>query len=149
MLRPTEADLATRPIVNRNPWKQGAHWPLSVPYLNSPARILEGSEAGNTYTPFGTVDPAPYLGGHDELHGEIMHVSHADTYDTSPNPWPNNGQFDRPNSIGLLGLLLRLDPTTSAHMGAQGSTKRGDPTSLFNAPPAFGTQTTPVPAIGV
>lgn len=149
MLRPTEADLATRPIQNRNPWPLSENFPASVDITNKPARILESSEAGNTFTLFGVTRPAPYLGGWDELHGQLMHVSHATLYDSSRNPWPNNGQYDRPNSIGLLGALLRLLPTTSAHPGAQNNTKRGDPTSLFNAPPAFGTQTTPIPAIGV
>ncbi len=98
MLRPTEADLATRPIANRNPWPD-KDWPRSLSIVNSPAAILEQSEAGNTYTPFGLLAPAPYLGGWDELHGRLMHVSHADTYDSSPNPGPNNGQYDRPNAI--------------------------------------------------
>ena len=149
MLRPTADDLATRPIMNRNPWKVGADWPRSRNVVNQPAAILENSEQGNNWTPHGLHRPAPYIGGHDGLEGRMMHVSHADLYDSSPNPWPNNGQYDRPNSIGLLGALLRLAPHTSAHPGFTMGTKRGDPTSLFNAPPAFGTQTVPIPALGV
>jgi hypothetical protein len=76
-----------------------------------------------------------------------MAVSQADLYDASPNPWPANSQYDRPNAIGMVGIM-RLRPHTSAHPGAQFSTKRGDPSSLFRAPPIFGLQTQPVPAVG-
>jgi hypothetical protein len=106
-------------------------------------------EEGTDWSPYGTRPKVPYFGGHDGLQGRLMAVPQSDTYDASPNAWPNNGQFDRPNSIGLLGLMLRLAPHTSAHPGFAQNTSRGDPTALFNAPPVFSLQTTPIPAVGL
>lgn len=150
MLRPTAEDLATRPIANRAPDTHPDNVPLSIAQYG-PAAILEDSETATQWSPYFQAIARPYFGGWDELsrHGNgIMHVAQADTYDASPNPWPNNGQFDHPGSIAMVGIM-RLRPHTSAHPGATMSTKRGDPTSLFRVPPIFSMQTTPVSAVGV
>lgn len=149
MDRPTEADLATRPIMNRNPWPVDAEWPRSVSVVNRPAEILPDTEALGQWSVNGMFDPRPHLGGYDGLGGRLMHVAHADMYDSSPNPWPNNGQYDHPNVIAVVAAIMRKPPSTSAHPGFSMSTKRGDPTSLFSAPPVFSIQTRPIPAVGV
>lgn len=149
MLRPTAFDLETRPIANRAPNTHPDAVPLSLPTYG-PAEIIPDTETQTQWSPYGLFVSDPYFGGHDALSQEghgVMHVPQADLYDASPNPWPNNGQFDRPNSI-FVGLL-RLEPTTSAHPGFSMSTKKGDPTSLFRTPPIFGIQTKPIPAVGI
>jgi hypothetical protein len=70
----------------------------------------------------------------------------SDFYDASPNPWPNNGQWDKPN--GYFAELIRLRTHTSAHHGANLTTGAG-PTMYFKAPPVFSMQTKPIPAVGV
>lgn len=150
MLRPTAEDLATRPIMNRAPDTTPDHTPESENVMG-PAMILEDTEVATQWSPYFLAVARPYFGGHDPLsesgHG-VMHVAQADLYDASPNDFPNNGQYDRPNSIVMVGLM-RLRPHTSAHPGASMSTKKGDPTSLFRTPPLFSLQTQPVPAVGV
>lgn len=151
MLRPTAEDLATRPIINRAPNTHPDSVPLSLP-TEGPAAILPDSEEMTQWSPYGLFAAQPYFGGHDELSAEgrgIMHVPQAGIYDASPNPWPNNGQEDRPNgAIGLLVGMLRLRPTTSAHPGATMATGPG-PTMVFRTPPVFSLQTKPIPAVGV
>jgi hypothetical protein len=115
--------------------------------------LIPDSEVMTQWSPFGQFNAQPYFGGHDELsemdpRASLMAVPQADTYDASPNPWPNNGQFDRPNSIGLVGAILRLRPHTSAHPGYANPTG-GGPTMLFHAPPVFSLQTKPIAAVGV
>lgn len=150
MLRPSVADLATRPIANRAPNTHPDNVPESRD-VHGPAAILEDTEVATQWTPYFLAIARPYFGGHDPLsesgHG-VMHVAQADMYDPSANDFPNNGQFDRPNAIAMVGIM-RLRPHTSAHPGAAMSTKRGDPTSLFRTPPIFSLQTQPVPAVGV
>lgn len=153
MLRPTADDLATRPIQERNPWylPGGKNFPLSRA-LYAPQEQPPNMEAMTQWSPYGTLDAEPYYGGYDPLsesgHG-VMHVPQADLYDASPNPWPNNGQYDRPNGLfSLFAGLLRLQHESSAHPGFMQPTGAG-PTMLFHAPPIFSAQTTPIPAVGV
>lgn len=146
--RPTRADLATRPIINRAPDSMPDRVPLSVPY-DGAARLLLNSEVGQDWSPYGTRHARPYFGGHDELSVRgrgVMQHAQAGTYDASPNPWPNNAQFDRPN--GFFTGLLRMQPHTSAHPGKSNPTGAG-PTMLFHAPPVFSMQTQPISAVGV
>lgn len=146
--RPTKSDLATRPIINRAPDTGADRHPLSIPY-DGAARIIPNSEVMQDWTPYGHKQARPYFGGHDPLsragHG-LMHTAQAGTLDKSPNPFPNNGQFDRPN--GFFAGLMRLQPHTSAHKGQTNPTGAG-PTMLFHAPPVFSVQSTPIPAVGV
>jgi hypothetical protein len=125
--------------------------PRSV-QVRAPARLLPETEEATQWTPYFLAVARPYYGGHDELSREgrgLMHVPQADLYDASPNPWPANGQFGSPNGIGLLlAPILRLRPHTSAHPGATMPAVPG-PTMLFRAPPPYGTQTRPIPAVGV
>lgn len=150
MLRPTAEDLATRPIINRDPDTLPDNLPRSIP-AHGAARLVPDTEEMTQWSAYGIFRPTPYFGGHDELSVEdrgVMHVPQAGLYDASPNPFPNNGQFDRPNSIGMTAAILRLRPHTSAHPGFAMPTG-GGPTMLFHTPPVFSMQTRPIPAVGV
>lgn len=146
--RPTQSDLATRPIINRAPDTMPDRLPLSIQHAGA-AALLQNSEVMQDWTPYGTKQARPYFGGWDELslRGRgLMHTAQAALYDASPNPWPNNAQYDRPN--GFFAGLLRLQPHTSAHKGMSQPTGAG-PVMLFHAPPVFSIQSTPIPAVGV
>lgn len=150
MLRPTAEDLATRPIINRDPNLHPDNLPRSLPEHGA-AGLVPSSEPMSQWSPYGTLYAQPFFGGYDELSEEgrgVMHVPQAGIYDASPNPWPNNGQYDRPNAIGMTLAMLFLRPTTSAHPGKTMPTGAG-PTMLFRAPPVFSMQTRPIPAVGV
>lgn len=142
--RPTPEDLATRPIINRAPDTMPDNLPLSVTVFR-PAKLLPDSETPSQWSPYGVFYSHPYFGGHDGLQGRLMHVAQADMYDPSANPFPASGQFDRPN--GFWSGLIRLRPHTSAHPGKTMPAHPG-PTMLFHAPPPFGLQTKPIPAVG-
>lgn len=147
--RPTAADLATRPVINRTPNTMAECHPRSAA-IDAPARIIPDTETPSEWTPFGVFQPRPYFGGWDELslHGAgVMHVAQAGTLDKSRNPFPNNGQFDRPN--GFFTGLLRLRPDTSAHLGRSLPAEAPGPPMLFHAPPVFSVQVQPIPAVGV
>jgi hypothetical protein len=151
MLRPSGTDLETRPIFPRNPWPNGPR-PLSVPVDARPAALLEDTETATQWSPHFFAAAAPYFGGHDELSERgrgIMHVAQAGTYDASPNPWPNNGQYDRPNGLfAIFQGLMQKPPESSAHRGFSMPTGPG-PSMLFHAPPIFSLQQQPIPAVGV
>ncbi len=146
-LRPTAEDLATRPIAPDNGYGCSNNYPRSRA-VYAPAALKPDSETMTQWSPYGTLDAVPYFGGHDELSQDgtgLMHVPQADLYDVSPNPWPNNGQYDVPNHYGG---FIRLPRSTSAHPGFSNPTGAG-PVMLFHAPPIFSVQTTPIPAVGV
>lgn len=111
--------------------------------------------APNRWTPFGVFQPhydgngrAALAGRWDGLRGMLMDTPQADFLNSQPNPWPANGVYDEPNAaIGILPMV-RLQPTTSAHPGAQITGGIG-PSMLFHAPPVFGMQTKPILALGV
>lgn len=130
-----------RLIWPRNPWPNIPR-PLSN-YYEKPASIQPDSETPTQWTPFGTFVPDPYVKG---MPASLMAVTQASFYDSSPNAFPNNGQWDRPN--GYFANLLRLKPHTSAHPGKSMPTGAG-PTMYFHAPPVFSLQTKPIPAVGV
>lgn len=147
--RPTPEDLATRPIINRAPDTMADRHPRTA-MVDAPARILQNSEVMQDWTPYGHKSAAPYFGGHDPLSKAgrgIMHTAYAGTVDKHANPFPNNGQFDRPNAFWA--GLLRMQPHTSAHPGASMHAEAPGPPMLFHAPPIFGLQVQPIPAVGV
>ena len=131
-----------RLIWPRNPWPNIPR-PLSNPITFEPAAIDPATEIPTQWSPYGTFEPHPYL---KEMPASMMAVAQASFYDASPNAFPNNGQWDRPN--GFFASLLRLKPHTSAHPGKTMSTG-GGPTMYFHAPPVFSLQTKPIPAVGV
>jgi hypothetical protein len=124
------------------------HYPVSRA-VYAPAALTPDTETMTQWSPYGNFIAEPYYGGHDPLSEQqdgVMHVPQSDLYDVSPNPWPNNAQYDRPNFFP--SQLIRLVPTTSAHPGFSHPVMPG-PTMLFHAPPIFSVQTTPIPATGV
>lgn len=121
------------------------HYPLSRA-IYGPEKFQPDMGAPTRWTPYGMFVSTPYYGGWDELHGAVMNVPQADLYDASPNPWPANGVDDQPNAAFN---LLRLEPTTSAHPGWSLPSIAPSPAMIFQAPPIFGLQTVPIPAMGV
>ena len=129
--------------INRDPWPWHDR-PKSVPIFR-PGKRVPQMENNTEWTPYGLHVAHPYFGGWDGLGGRLMHVEQADGIDMSANPWPNNGVNDQPNAAFI---LIHLDPTTSAHPGLSLPDSIG-PAMVFHAPPVFGFQTEPIPAMGV
>lgn len=114
-----------------------------------PAALLMNSEVMTEWSPYRSREAHPYFGGYDGLGGRMMHVAKADIYDASPNPWPNNGQFDRPNGLfSIFAGRMEKRHETSAHPGYTVPTGPG-PSMLFHAPPLFSIQQQPIPAVGI
>jgi hypothetical protein len=130
-----------RPIWPRNPWPNIPR-PLSN-FYNGAASIVPQTETASQWYPYGQYQPEPHI---PQMPASLMAVAQADFYDSSPNAFPNNGQWDRPN--GFFAGLIRLKPHTSAHPGKTNPTGAG-PTMYFHAPPVFSLQTKPIPAVGV
>lgn len=120
-------------------------YPRSAP-IYGPAMLPPGMENPTRWTPYGTFVSHPYFGGWDGLHGRLMHVAQADSYDASTQPFPANSVDDQPNAQFN---LLRLEPTTSAHPGMSLYSYAPTPTMLYHAPPVFGLQTVPIYAVGI
>lgn len=131
-----------RIIFPRAPVPFGRNYPLSRSSYGA-AEIMPGTETPTQWSPYGEFIPHPYL---KDMPGSLMAVAQAEMYDASPNPWPNNGQWDRPG--GFFADLIRLKPHTSAHPGKSMPVGPG-PTMYFHAPPVFSLQTKPIPAVGV
>ncbi len=111
----------------------------------APQAQPQNEGAPTRWTPYGTFVSHPYVGGHDGLGGKLMHVPQADFYNSEPNPWPASGVDDQPNNMYS---IMRLEPTTSAHPGYS-LPSVASPSMIFNAPPIFGLQTVPIPAMGL
>lgn len=150
MHRPRPEDLVTRPFWPRQPWASSPR-PLSRP-IDRAAILAGNSESMTQWSPYGFYAPTPYFGGYDPLSDVgrgIMHVAQAGLYDASPNPWPNNSQYDRPNGLfSLFAGRMEKRRESSAHPGLTMPTGPS-PTMLFHAPPIFSLQTTPIPAVGI
>lgn len=131
-----------RPIMPRAPVPFGREYPRSRVVYGA-AAIDPASETPTQWSPYGEFVPHPYM---KDMPGSLMAVAQAEMYDASPNPWPNNGQWDRPG--GFFTNLIRLVPHTSAHPGKNMTTGAG-PTMYFHAPPVFSMQTKPIPAVGI
>ncbi len=110
-----------------------------------PAALEPNMETPTQWSPYGGYVPTPYVGGWDGLRGRLMHVSQADTYDVSPNPFPANGVNDQPNA-----MVIPFDAghESSIHPGLANPTGPG-PSMRFVAPPIFGLQTIPIQAVGL
>lgn len=142
-----------RPIWPRNPWPNIPR-PLSNPYFESRSDIPLEDGPPTQWSPQGLFQSIPFMKGNLSIGPDPrtpdattrVAVRNTDFYDASPNAFPNNGQWDKPN--GFFANLLRLQPHTSAHPGKTMSTG-GGPTMLFHAPPVFSLQTKPIMAVGV
>lgn len=142
-----------RPIWPRNPWPTIPR-PISVPYFEARSDIPVCDGPPTQWSPQGLFQSVPYMKGNGSIGPDPRNPDpttrvarrSTDFYDSSPNPWPNNGQWDRPN--GYFASLMRLAPKGSAHMGKSLATGPG-PTMYFKAPPVFSMQTKPIPAVGV
>lgn len=120
-------------------------YPLSYTVF-APQMLQPNMETPTRWTPYGGFVPQPYFGGHDGLNGRLMHVPQADFYNSEPCPFPANGVDDQPNARFD---VLRLPPTTSAHPGFSLPSSVPSPPMVFHAPPVWGMQAVPIPALGV
>ena len=142
-----------RPIWPRNPWPSIPR-PLSNPYYSKNSDIPVEDGPPTQWSPYGIFQSVPYKKGAQPIGPDpripdgttALATRDTDFYDSSPNAWPNNGQWDKPN--GFFAAMLRLKPHTSGHPGLSLSTG-GGPTMYFKAPPVFSMQTKPIPAVGV
>jgi len=142
-----------RPIWPRNPWPNIPR-PLSNWYPEKLSDIPVADAPPTQWTPQGLFQSVPFMKGNLSIGPDPRNpdpvtrnsTRRSDFYDSSPNAWPNNGQWDKPN--GFFAELIRLRTHTSAHPGANLTTGAG-PTMYFKAPPVFSMQTKPIPAVGV
>jgi len=130
-------------------------YPLAYP-VYAPQLIAPSQENPSSTSSYGgyravplQVDVQPSFGDHDGLHGRLMAVSQADTYNSEPNPWPAAGVYDVPNGQIAVMEMMRLQPTTSAHPGLSTPASGGGPTMVFRAPPVFSAQSRPIYALGL
>ncbi len=131
-----------RPIWPRNPWPDIPR-PLSNWYSEKQQKDISSNFPAG-WSPYGFLQSQPFV--QERPGASAMNIRRTDFYDASPNAWPNNGQWDKPN--GYFASLLRLRTHTSAHPGMSLPTGAG-PTMYFKAPPVFSMQTKPIPAVGV
>lgn len=153
-----EQDEGGRPINPRNGIGDGRArnaYPRSVA-VYGPAMLPLGMENPGSTIPSDGFSARPSFvhvdvsfGDHDGLEGRLMAVAQADMYNSDPNPFPAAGVYDVPGAWHAVMPLLRLQPTTSAHMGLSNPASGGGPAMLFHAPPVFGVQTTPIYAVGL
>jgi len=129
-------------------------YPASVP-VYGPGGIPPGMTNPGSTQPSGGFRAAPVFvasppvfGTHDALHGDLMRVAQADTFNSAVGPWPRAGVWDQPNAGIAASAITRLAPTTSAHPGLAHSTGAG-PTMVFVAPPVFSVQSRPIYAVGL
>lgn len=142
-----------RPIWPRNPWPAIPR-PLSNFYSERRSDIPLEDAPPTQWTPYGTLVAIPYMKGNLSIRPDPRDpdartraaIRNTDFYDASPNAWPNNGQWDKPN--GYFAEFLRLQTHTSAHPGKMHTLGVG-PTMYFKAPPVFSMQTKPIPAVGI
>jgi hypothetical protein len=142
-----------RPIWPRNPWPAIPR-PLSNWYSENPSDIPLEDAPPTQWSPQGLFQSVPYMKGNISIVPDPRNpdpttrvaTRRSDFYDASPNAWPNNGQWDKPN--GWFAELIRLKTHTSAHPGKMQTTGAG-PTMYFVAPPVFSMQTKPIAAVGI
>lgn len=147
------AAVDNRPIFPRNPWPSIPR-PLSNWYSEDLSDIPVADAPPSQWSPQGLFQSVPFMKGNRGIGPDPRNPDpitrlasrRSDFYDASPNAWPNNGQWDRPN--GYFAELMRLKTHTSAHPG-KNLTTGGGPTMYFKAPPVFSMQTKPIPAVGV
>lgn len=152
-MRRFNAAVDDRPIWPRNPWPAIPR-PLSNFYSESLSDIPVADAPPTQWSPQGLFQSVPFMKGNLPIGPDPRNPDGAtrvatrrsDFYDASPNAFPNNGQWDRPN--GYFAALLRLKTHTSAHPGKQHTTGPG-PTMYFKAPPVFSMQTKPIAAVGI
>lgn len=130
-------------IINRNP-ATNTHYSRAQANEGGPQIFTSPPETGTNWTPYGTMASHPYL---VPMPHSLMATSQATGfYNSAVGDWPANGQADYPNGQQA-GPLIRLEPTTSAHLGYMNPTG-ANPTMVFVTPPVFAYQTKPIYATG-
>jgi hypothetical protein len=136
----------TAPTHNDYPKSYPVYGPGGIPLaMENPGSTLP-SDGYSAQPSFVNVNVS--FGEHDGLHGNLMRVAQADTYNSAVGPFPRAGTYEEPGAATAVLNMIRLAPTTSAHPGLSFSTGAG-PTMLFVAPPVFSVQSTPIYATGL
>lgn len=129
-------------IMNRNP-QNNTMYSRSRANEGGPQRFIGAMEAGSNWTPYGSMVSHPYK---VPMPMSMMGTSQATGfYNSAVGLWPANGQNDQPNAYFN---LIRLKPTTSAHLGYTNPTGP-NPNMVFFSPPVYGYQTKPIWATGL
>lgn len=139
----------TAPTRNDYPLSVPVYGPNGLPMsMENPSSVAAGG--GYRAVPLDAGLAAGNFGRHDGLHGRLMEVSQADTYNSARGPWPRAGTYEEPGAAVAVLQMIRLAPSTSAHPGAGIGVGGGPgPTMLFQAPPVFSIQTRPIYATGL
>lgn len=130
-------------IMNRNPY-QAQNNSHSRSNDSRPQVLPQNNEVGTQWSPYGMLVTHPYK---VPMPYSMMSQSQASIFQSATGNWPANGQADYPNGQQA-GPLLRLEPTTSAHLGFTNPTGP-NPTMVFFSPPVFSYQTKPIYASGI
>ncbi len=136
----------TAPCRDAYPYSVAVYGPAELPQSMTNAGTTQPSD-GFRAAPGFTFNP-PVFGRHDGLQGRLMEVSQADLYYSPPQPFPRAGTWEEPGGPIAASMLVRLEPTTSAHPGLTQATGAG-PTMVFVAPPVFSVQSKPIYAVGL
>ena len=142
-LVPLHGDSPHGRIMNRNP-RTSTQYSRALANEGGPMVRPANGEVGQDWTPYGTRPTHPYRLG---MPRSMMSVEQATGfYQSAVGAWPAHGQADYPNGHQT-GPLMRLAPTTSAHLGFTNPTTV-NPNMVFISPPVFGFQTKPIFATG-
>lgn len=136
----------TAPCRNAYPYSETMYGPAMIPMgMDNPGSTTPSD--GFRASPTGIGQNVSF-GRHDGLAGRLMEVSQADMYTSPPQPFPRAGTWEEPGGPIAASMMVRLAPTTSAHMGLSMATGAG-PAMLFVAPPVFTVQSKPIYALGL
>lgn len=137
----------TAPCRNAYPYSIAVYGPQALPPSNDNPGTTQPSDGFSAYPP-NQFDVTVTFGRHDGLGGRLMEVGQADMYTSPPQPFPRAGTWEEPGGPIAASMLVRLQPTTSAHPGLAMATGAG-PTMIFTAPPVFTVQSKPIYALGL
>lgn len=137
----------TAPTKNAYPCSVAVYGPAGIPPAMDNPGTTQPSDGFSAYPP-NQFFPYPTFGRWDGLSGRLMEVSQADLYTQPPQPFPRAGTWEEPGGPIAASMMVRLQPTSSAHAGLAMSTGAG-PAMVFVAPPVFTVQSKPIYALGL
>ena len=140
----------TAPCRNAYPLSTPHYAPQELPLSNeNPSSVA--AYGGYRAVPLPVVVMGGNFGRHDGLHGRLMEVAQADSYDARGSArWPAAGTYEEPGAATAVLNMMRLAPTTSAHPGMSLGMGGGPGTTmLFVAPPVMTMQSRPIYATGL
>lgn len=139
----------TAPCRNAYPLAYTVYGPQALPLAMDNPGSTQPSD-GFQAAPPNPAGQGVTFGRWDGLAGRLMEVGQADMYMSAvPGVSPYRaGTWEEPGGPIAASMLVRLQPSTSAHPGLSMATGAG-PTMIFTAPPVFTVQSTPIYALGL